>query len=603
MPPKKTKSSKRVATGKVTVAGHQTAAKQFGLSMPEKLLIIISMLAIFMIGLVMTDTMSKAMASVIVSSYQRQASMGSSYNQPNGYDIQTGFATSTFASVAGSYVKSTIHLPIGNVLSYQLFNANTSNGALNPATASSEITAIDSYGCTNRLRALTLYDNEIEIVCGATTASPVIPNVGDIAMARYYYISGQEPVYNWPPTDHVGAVTVQTGNNPRPGLIRAGATGVTFGYVKFSSIYDSLDLDQLTMYVDDGGISGTATGNYQDLTKVYIYDRDVSIASSAIPSTGKFTWTFSNGTLTIPQDAEKTLTIKADVGTISANSDNAPATPAADIRLGFGGVNGFKFTGNGSGVIADETYNGSTTSAMVLHKAMPSVTVAAASPSFNNGPVNLLNYTITAEGNSVLLYRNSFEINAGGGTDTVVSNCSLKDSNGNVIGSVTTPTNLSQGQNFVTFTFNNPNISVGDDKEAIEIPQASSKTFTLSCNIANAGPGDYLATALLGDNASSMSATSLGTPSDIGQNIADAWTVENQGNFVLSDNFKNRGLDTDGANATAYGQWYNGHLVAGLQVPPNQVIAIGWNESGSTSNNQVAPVAPKKNIIEKIFGL
>ncbi len=388
-----------------------------------------------------------------------------------------------------------------------------------------------------------------------------------------------------------GAVTVSSYNNPSNGLVRAGATGVTFGSIKFdASSAEDLDLDQLVIGVADGGITGTATGNYQDVTKVYIYDGSTKLGEATIPSTGTYTIDFNNGTLTVPKGASKTLTIKVDVGTIDTSADDSPATPAADILFKLdGGTAGFKFTGVSSNATATETNNGSTTSSMVIHKSLPSVTFSqsgatlGAASSLANGSNDLYKFKVSADaaGGDVLLYRTSFELTTGGGADTTLTNCFVKDQNGSTITSVTTPTSRGEagnGKNVVSFVFDNPSISVGDTKEALSVSPGDSKTYTLNCTVANAGSGDFVAVSLLGDTASSTPAASHGTPAATGQNKADAWSAYQQGNFIWSDNFKNLGLATNDANATAYGQWYNGYLVSGLgQNSTTTAYTVGWS--------------------------
>lgn len=383
-----------------------------------------------------------------------------------------------------------------------------------------------------------------------------------------------------------GSVTVSTYNNPSNALVRAGATGVTFGYIKFDALYEDLDLDQLLVYVADGDITGTANGNYQDVLKVYLYDGQTLLASNSIPSTGYYTFNFTNGTLTVPQDGSKTLTVKADLGLINQNYDNSPATPDADVKFGLGSASGFKFTGNSSNaVITNETYNGSTTSAMVLHKTIPTVTYSTsgspmgAATSLTNGAPDVFAFKVTADsGGDVLLYRASFEYATGGTDNVTVSSCFLKDSDGNTVGVAANPTDIDGAGSYQTFTFDNPSISIGTTKEALQVPAGQSKTYTLNCTVGSAGTGDYLKVALLGDTASSTPAASLGTPQSTGQNVADAWSALNQGSFVWSDNFKNRGLSTDGANATAYGQWYNGYLVSGLGTTGTSTFyTLGWS--------------------------
>lgn len=389
-----------------------------------------------------------------------------------------------------------------------------------------------------------------------------------------------------------GSVTVTTHNNPSNGIVRAGGTGVTMGYVKFDALNEDLDLDQLIVHVADGGLTGTATGNYQDILKVYLYDGATLISpagGTSIPSTGYYTFDFNNNTLVVPKGGSKILTMKADFGTIDQTNDNAPATPAADIAIGLGGTDGFKFTGVASNtVVTSETYSGSTSSVMVLHKAVPTVTFSesgstlGAATSLVNGASNVFAFRVAADsaGSEVLLYRSSFEISTGGGSDTTVTSCYLKDGDGNTVGASANPTvsTAGGGKSLISYVFNNPSISAGDTKEALSVSAGSSKTYTLNCTVANAGSGDYLSVSLLGDTASSTPAASHGTPSSTGQNVADAWTAFDKGNFIWSDNYKNRGLATDGANATAYGQWYNGYLVNGLGVNTTaSAYTIGWS--------------------------
>ncbi len=386
-----------------------------------------------------------------------------------------------------------------------------------------------------------------------------------------------------------GAATLSTYNNPATGIVRAGATGVTFGSVKLDALYEALDLDQLIVYVADGAITGTAAGNYQDVTKVYIYDGATLLASNSIPATGLYTFDFANGTLTVPKDGSKNLTIKADVGTISQTVDDSPATPAADIRFGFGGTDGFKFTGIDSNTTATETYNGSTTTSMVIHKALPTVTFSqsgstlGAASSLSNGAIDMFKWRVSADaaGSEVLLYRTSFDITTSGDADMTVTSCSVKDEDGNTVGASANPTITgAAGKNFISFVWDNPSISSGDTKEALQVAPGSSETYTLRCTVASAGAGAVVAVNLMGDTASSTPAASHGTPAATGQNPADAWSQsgDGRGNFVWSDNYKNRGIASDNANATAWGQWYNGYLVNGLgQTATTSAYTIGWS--------------------------
>lgn len=483
----------------------------------------------------------------------------------------------------GTYANGIIHTPIVS---------GPSMGDGNTTTFAFDEPIIISKGTSQTIQLVGDIDNNVSVGSSAQfglTDSSTILNTSVVAYgvstanrARLNLIADDGAIFTYVSN---GAVTVSTYNMPQNALVRAGGTGITFGYIKFDAQYEDLDLDQLRVYVADGGVSGTAIGNYQDVLAVYIYDGSTLLASNAIPSTGYYTFNFTNGTLTVPQDGSKTLTIKADLGAINQNFDNAPATPDADIKFGLGGIDGFQFTGNQSNAISSETYNGSTTSAMVLHKTIPTVAYSTSAlplgavTGLSNGALDLFAFNVTADwGGDVLLYRSTFEITTGGGLDTNVNNCYLKDEFGNQISQNQYPISLENGKNYVTFVYDNPDISVGDSKEAISVRAGSSSTFTLNCNVSNAGSGDYLSVSLLGDTASSTPSFSLGTPEYNGQNIADAWSAMNQGNFVWSDNFKNRAISVSYPNATSYGQWYNGYLVSGLgQNTTGTAYTIGWS--------------------------
>ncbi len=398
-----------------------------------------------------------------------------------------------------------------------------------------------------------------------------------------------------------GSVTVSANNsNVAKALVRAGGTGVTLGYVKIDASNEALDLDTLKVFMkNESSINGTAAGDYQDIATVYLYDGSTLLGSASIPSSRVYTFNFPNGTLTVPKDGSKTLTIKADISTINKDTDNAPGTPGVSIRVGLGGKTGFQFTGNDSNTTigsSSETYNGSTTTSMVVHKAVPSVVYSqsgatlGAVTALTNGSQDLYKFKVSADasGNQVLLYRVSFEIATGATSQNVtVTSCFLKDdTNGNQVISHSTgltPTDIDgTTKNLISFTFNDPNNSSGASsayKEALDITAGTSRQFTLNCTVGAAATGSYVSVSLLGDTASSTSADGYGNPSTNSiDNQADQFHAYDQGNFVWSDNYKERGLATDGANATAWGQWYNGYLVSGLgELTTTTAYTVAWN--------------------------
>ncbi len=461
--------------------------------------------------------------------------------EPSGKDKPSSDddgATSTFA------LSEPLIIPAGGQVTVQL-----------KGDIESSATATDSsqFGITCSA-AVTAY--------GKATGDTITPTVTASDGATLTYLSS-------------GTLTISTSGNPSTALVVAGSTGNEMDKIRLKAKYEDLDLDKLKIFVTDGGLGGTNTGNYQDIISVSIYDGSNLLASHSIPSTGYYEFIFDTGTITIPAGGEKILTVKADFSTIDPDNDNAPGTAAADVKVGIGGTDGIKTTGVQSNVeITSETYQGSTSSAMILHKSRPTVTYSetgadlGAATSLQTGSQKIFAFKVSADSaNEVLLYRATFAIATSG---CEVNEVSIKDEDGNVVGAASGPVG-DDGYHYYTTTFDNPDISAGGSKEAIEIPAGDSKTFYVWGTVADVSTGDYVSVTMLGDTATSTSAD-IGTTASGGSktagNVADGYSANNQGNFVWSDNVCDKGLDTDGANATAYGQWYNGYAVNGLGFSP-----------------------------------
>jgi len=387
-----------------------------------------------------------------------------------------------------------------------------------------------------------------------------------------------------------GKLTIETENNPSSAIVLAGSTGNVFTNVKLSAKYEDLRLDQLVVYVGDGSYSFNAgTGEYRDVTNVAIYDGTTKLAEASIPSTGKYTFNFDADTLTIPKGGSKTLTIKADMSTIDPDTPDAPGTNSADLKIGLGGDDGVKTTGKASNSeitgATYEVYRSSTSSVMVLRSSKPIVTLPSSSDSLGaatsltNGNVCLYAFKVTADasGGDVLLYRTTF-VFATSGSGMSLSSVYIKDQDGNTIKSADDPTDFGiDGSNlaYYTATFNNPEFSHGDDKEAIKIPAGESRTFKVYGTVSGAGTGENISAFLVGDTAS--------TSSDVNDdNVADAFGIPNGdfatdvGNFIWSDNYKAKSVSSNDATNTA--QWYNGHLVPGLENAVSTTpYVVGWS--------------------------
>jgi hypothetical protein len=141
------------------------------------------MISVFLLGLIFTDQLSRAMAAVMLTSYTRQVSIGSEFNKdlPKYTALVTGEFTGN-----STHTDLSLFTPVANVFEYQLFVV--------PSSSPEYLVDINSYGCSHKIRPNTLYGNEVTATCISTNAAPLIPSPGDKAVLRYWYVSGA-PAY------------------------------------------------------------------------------------------------------------------------------------------------------------------------------------------------------------------------------------------------------------------------------------------------------------------------------------------------------------------------------------------------------------------------
>ena len=380
-----------------------------------------------------------------------------------------------------------------------------------------------------------------------------------------------------------GTLTIANFNTPEQALILSGTTGYTVNSIKLTGTREDIVLDDLTVRIADGGLTGTGTGNYKDVANVAIYNGATKLIESNIPSTGSFKFNFSQNPAStnyvkIPADGSVTLTVKVDTAQITTQGTDNPGTPNADFAIGFGGVNSVKATGQASGDTATETYQSSTSTAKILHSSAPRITVAStsnrlgAASTLSNGDIRLFAFDVTADSaqnRPVMIYRVSFAVTTSGNT---VAGLYLKQEGvGSKISSADAEAagrqdTTSTGPWRVSFVFNSPDFSHGDAEEQLEISAGTTKRYYLHGTVASASAGDAVTVSLLGDTASAMTSQLTGA---IATNFDQVGAATNQGNafsdggkFVWSDDHTNL---SGSQTATASGIWFNGNLVDGLE--------------------------------------
>lgn len=354
-------------------------------------------------------------------------------------------------------------------------------------------------------------------------------------------------------------------SNPSTRLVVFGSTGVTLSEVRIKATNESADITRMILRVDDGGLLGgigtapaNATGTYAQIAKAYLKLDGTVIGNASGYSLGAqdTTLNFERGQVTIPEGTTgKKLSVLGDMVNVGTNE---PGVANADIKVGLRGANAFTSYGNGSNQTITESYTDSTGSAIVLHKAVPSVVIETPTNKLGASAV-LHRVKLTAVGNTVALYRLMYSVTSS--TGVIVTNYYTKLTSCTGCGGVSDGSQLSDTDAAGDYLINGEDVTIhtisssqAHAKNHIQIAAGATATIDLWASVSLTTNSDTVSTRLLGDTAT--------TSNDKGGSDADAHGAKKQGNFVWSD------LNLDDANTaaatTATKQWYNGYYVSGL---------------------------------------
>jgi hypothetical protein len=368
-----------------------------------------------------------------------------------------------------------------------------------------------------------------------------------------------------------GTLTINIdGSNPSSRLAVFGTTGVTLSEVRIKATNEDVDITQMTLVVADGGLVGTATGSYAQLSKVYFKLDGAVIGnlSGYVPAAATTTISLERGAMTIPAGTTgKKLSILGDLVNVGTNE---PGVANADILVGLYGGNAFTATGNQSNTalaIAYKTYTDSTGSAIILHRAVPSVVIVA--PSNKLGATAILHEVkISAVGNTIGLYRLTYSVTSS--TSVIATNYYTKLASCTGCGGVADGNQLSTVDAAGDYLINGEDITIhtmataqlGSSRYHLQIAAGATATIDLYATVSLTTGTDTVSTRVLGDTASSTLTDDGGcSTSGYGCN-ASAFTALTQGNFVWSDLYSSDANTATGTTGTK--QWYNGYYVTGL---------------------------------------
>jgi hypothetical protein len=326
---------------------------------------------------------------------------------------------------------------------------------------------------------------------------------------------------------------------------------------------------KLTVGIADGNLTGTNTGSYTQVAKIYLKKDGQLIGQTTGYAVGQANTVIPLGVddLVVPDgDTGVKLSVVGDLVAIGTNN---PGVANADIKVGLGPIEtstagagtayAFNATGVSSNTTALMSYSASTGTPMILHRSIPSVAIKTPSNKLAATSV-VAEADISAVGNTIGLYRVTYDVTSSTGIMLSNGYIKLASCTGGGCGGITDGAQLSNtvtagsylinGHDIWTFTVSN---AQSHGKNFLQIAAGATAKIQFVATVSGfTNSTDSVSTALLGDTAT--------TTNDLAGDPATAFTALNQGNFVWSDLNLN---DTDSGGLAAK-QWYNGYYVTGL---------------------------------------
>ena len=358
------------------------------------------------------------------------------------------------------------------------------------------------------------------------------------------------------------AGTVTIGRAPsdaetRAGLVVAG-NEVTLAKFRFTAQNEDLELKKIKVGVVDSATSTSATSTANEVSLLKLYDGTTLLAEQPIDSsTGLATFTGLSG-FVVPKDSSKTLTVKADLNTISGGADSGESLYAFLSTSSFEmlGQNTITEFSTSTGCVTNKGCYGNR---KVVYKTVPTIEVADAEDTLLsiNSEEPLMKFTVTAdEAENVSIKRIALQISATNATVSLdtLGDIAIKDLTNDVWyrtsdGTLThtTTSNIGDGKSATsTITF--------ADTGGVTIAAGSSVTFQVYVNVTALGSG----------SASVQGKLILATGEDTAPKKGEVDDLDDDYYFIWSDNSAIPHSETTS-------DWFNGYKVEGLPTPAKTI--------------------------------
>jgi len=212
------------------------------------------------------------------------------------------------------------------------------------------------------------------------------------------------------------AVTVDS-SSPAYSLAAGGTTGVNAGVVNFRASNEAITLQKLGLTLTTTAGSGNTSS---DLTKVSIYDGSTLVGTAVFTGSNTTATSTLTTPVTMPKDADKTLTIKVDLADIGVSQIGTQGNFIKVDPLNSEGV------GASSGTTVKSNATAGVAGVRLLN-SFPTVALSSLPSGVSDG--RLMRFAVTADSaNSVGLYNLTFTVATTSATVTDVGLYAYTDS-------------------------------------------------------------------------------------------------------------------------------------------------------------------------------
>lgn len=346
-------------------------------------------------------------------------------------------------------------------------------------------------------------------------------------------------------------------------IIPAGGSDITLAKIRFTAQNEELKLTKVRILIDSLAANADVS---DDITAVSLFDGSIRIAgpialtpvgaAGTVDAMADFNSISPN--FVIPKDGSRTLTVVANLNTISGGADSGD-----EFRAALDFDDNFEARGTSSSTlitsVGSSNVNGNY---VVLRKSQPKVNLATLpTTTLSNGNQVLMKFTVQATNGDVALKKLAFETQNSDSVNVALANATIRES-GTGTDIPATATLSGGATNTIKVTFNSEQ----------QIASGTTKTYELRADVSGAAAADNLTTRILGDTA--IVTGELG-PLSAAQQIDDLDDVihvgndtdnDSEHNFIWSDMSAIPHNDTAGTvddvdQAGASNDWTNGRLI------------------------------------------